>query len=98
MPLATDTGTILTTVGLSPAAFTLALVFALFLMLAVTTLAPDLVLMTGMLLLLLAGVLSPSDALAGLSNEAMVTVAVLYIVGAGVQQTGGVDAIAKLMF
>src|SRR5437868_14183647 len=85
-------------IGISPASFTLGLVVVLFLMLTFTSLAPDLILMTGVLLLLLAGIISPTDALGGLSNEAMVTVAVLYIVGAGVQQTGGVDAIAKLMF
>src|SRR5437868_3848515 len=85
-------------IGISPASFTLGLVVVLFLMLTFTSLAPDLILMTGVLLLLLAGILGPADALGGLSNEAMVTVAVLYVVGAGVQQTGGVDAIAKLMF
>ena len=41
-----------------------------------------------MLALLVMGILSPADALAGLSNEGMVTVAVLYIVGAGVQRNG----------
>src|SRR5215470_13420466 len=86
------------TLGLSPASFTLALIVALFLMLAFSSLAPDLILMSGVLLLILAGVISPSDALAGLSNEGMVTVALLYVVGAGVQQTGGVDAIAKMVF
>src|SRR5262245_20828010 len=86
------------TLGLSPANFTMALVVVLFLMLAFTSLAPDMILMSGVLLLILAGVISPSDALVGLSNEGMVTVAVLYVVGAGVQQTGGVDAIAKMVF
>src|SRR3954469_23837993 len=98
MLFAADTNGFWGAVGISPAAVTLALVVALFLMLALTSLAPDLVLMSGVVLLLLAGIISPTDALMGLSNEAMVTVAVLYVVGAGVQQTGGVDAIAKLMF
>jgi di/tricarboxylate transporter len=86
------------TLGLSPATFTLALVVALFLMLAFSSLAPDLILLSGVLVLILSGVILPGDALAGLSNEGMVTVAVLYVVGAGVQQTGGVDAIAKMVF
>src|SRR5438105_6075007 len=98
MLLATQIEGIWKSFGISPASFTLGLVVVLFLMLAFTSLAPDLILMTGALLLLLAGVLSPAEALGGLANEAMVTVAVLYIVGAGVQETGGVDAIAKLMF
>jgi hypothetical protein len=45
------------TIGLSPASFTLGLVVALFLMLAFTSLAPDLILMKGVLLLLLAGII-----------------------------------------
>jgi di/tricarboxylate transporter len=80
------------------AAFTLVLVVALFLLLAFTTLAPDLILLGGVLSLLVLGILSPGEALAGFSNEGMVTVAVLYIVGAGVQETGGIDTIAKTMF
>ena len=85
-------------IGVTPAQFTLGLVVALFLLLAFTSLAPDLILMLGVLVLLVSGVLSPGEALAGLSNEGMVTVAVLYIVGAGVRETGGVDWIAKSLF
>ncbi|HEX5106130.1 MAG TPA: SLC13 family permease [Pirellulaceae bacterium] len=78
--------------------FTLALIVAVFLALAFTTLAPDIILIGGVILLVVSGVLSPGDALAGLSNEGMVTVGVLYIVGAGVRETGGVDWIAKSLF
>src|SRR5262245_22672854 len=67
-------------------------------MLAFSSLAPDLILLSGVVVLLLTGVISVPDALAGLSNEGMVTVAVLYIVGAGVRETGGVDWIAKGLF
>ncbi|MDP2432880.1 MAG: SLC13 family permease [Pseudomonadota bacterium] len=50
---------------------------------------PDTVMLGGLTLLLLAGVLTPAEALAGLSNEGMVTVAVLYVVVSGLQETGG---------
>jgi len=83
---------------LSPSQFTLAVVMALFLLLAFTTLAPDLILLAGVALLLAVGIVSPADALAGLSNEGMVTVAILYVVGAGVRETGGVDWLAKTLF
>jgi di/tricarboxylate transporter len=96
--LAAQTDALWAAIGITPAHFTLGLVVVLFLMLAFTTLAPDLILMLGVLLLLVSGVLAPSDALAGLSNEGMVTVAVLYVVGAGVRETGGVDWIAKSLF
>src|SRR5262245_13289489 len=80
------------------APFTLGLVGVLFLMLAFSSLAPDILLIMGVVVLLLAGQLTVADALAGFSNEGMVTVAVLYIVGAGVRETGGVDWIAKGLF
>jgi len=38
----------------------------------------------------LAGVLSPEQALSGLANEGMVTVGVLYVVVAGLRETGGI--------
>jgi len=45
-------------------------------------------------LLLGAGILNEKSALAGLANEGMVTVAILYLVGAGVTETGAIDFIA----
>jgi di/tricarboxylate transporter len=45
-------------------------------------------------LLLGAGILNERSALAGLANEGMVTVAILYLVGAGVTETGAIDFIA----
>ncbi|MGH7139724.1 MAG: SLC13 family permease, partial [Pirellulales bacterium] len=83
---------------LSPAAVTLldlGLVFALLLW---SRLSADVVLVGGVALLLFLGILEPREALAGLANEAMVTVGVLYVVGAGVRQTGGVDWIANHLF
>src|SRR3982751_746257 len=77
---------------------TLGLVLLLFGLLTFTSLSADVVLMSGVLGLVLFGILTPSEALAGLSNEGMVTVAILYIVGAGVRETGGVDWIAKGLF
>ena len=58
--------------------------------LATTRYSPDIVLVGGLTLLLLAGVLSPEQALSGLANEGMVTVGVLYVVVAGLRETGGI--------
>lgn len=58
--------------------------------LALTRLAADLVLVAGVTCLLLAGVLTPAEALRGFSNEGMATVAVLYVVAAGLRETGGI--------
>src|SRR5688500_4776818 len=80
------------------AQFTVGLVLALLLLLAFSSLAPDLILIFGVVILLVLGVIDPSTALGGLANEGMVTVAVLYVVGAGVRETGGVDWIAARLF
>jgi di/tricarboxylate transporter len=45
----------------------------------------------GLTLLLVSGILTPQEALSGLANEGMVTVAVLYIVVSGVRNTGGLE-------
>ncbi|EXJ14618.1 SLC13 family permease [Imhoffiella purpurea] len=58
--------------------------------LALTKWPADLVLVGGVTLLLLAGVLTPAEALQGLSNQGMVTVAVLYVVAAGLRETGAI--------
>lgn len=54
---------------------------------------PDLVLLGGLATLLVAGVVTPSEAFAGFSNSAVLTVGALYIVAGGVQHT---DALARL--
>ena len=89
---------ILSYLRVTEAQFSLALVGAILLALVLTTISPDIILITGVLVLVLVGVLSPSEALAGMSNEGMITVAVLFIVGAAIQETGGVDWIAKRLF
>ena len=62
-----------------------------FSILALTRMSADIVMVGGLTLLLLSGVLSPEQALAGLANEGMVTVGVLYVVVAGMRETGGIS-------
>jgi di/tricarboxylate transporter len=50
--------------------------------------APDMVMIGGVVLLLAAGVLTPDEALRGMSNEGMITVAALFVVAASVERTG----------
>jgi di/tricarboxylate transporter len=78
--------------------FTLGLVVVLFLLLAFSALSPDIILILGVVVLLTLGIVTPADALSGFSNEGMITVGVLFIVGAGVRETGGVDWIASRLF
>jgi di/tricarboxylate transporter len=78
--------------------FALAIVGLVLGLLVFTRLTPDVVLLGGLAVFFLSGVLSGPEALAGFSNEGMVTIAVLFIVGAGVVETGGVTWIADRLF
>jgi len=80
------------------AVLTLAVVAAVFVLLVFTTLAPDVLLLGGVIVLLLTGVLDVKEALAGLSNEGMVTVGFLFVVSAGVVETGGISWVAERLF
>ena len=68
------------------------------LLLVLTRIGADIVLVSGVTVLLLLGILSPSDALSGLANEGMVTVGVLYVVVAGLRETGGVNWLGQKLF
>jgi len=67
-------------------------------LLASTRLAPDLVLGSGLMILLLSGVLGTDDALTGFSNEGMITIGLLFVVGAGVVETGAIAWLADRLF
>ena len=78
--------------------YTLTVVAACFGALSLSRAATDMVMIGGVMLLLVAGVLTPAEALAGLSNEGMVTIGMLYIVTSGVQETGAMSGIlARLL-
>lgn len=57
-----------------------------------TRAAPDLILVGALTLLLVANVLTPAEALAGLGNPGLATVGALYAVVAGLTDTGAVQA------
>jgi len=75
--------------------FTISVVLIMLGFLSLTDIGPDTVLMGGVTLLLITGILPPADALAGLANEGMVTVGVLYIVAEGLRQTGVTQIIVE---
>ena len=77
---------------------TLAVIVAIFGSLALTQLATDLVMLAGLTVLLVGGVLSPREALAGFANEGVMTVGVLYVVVAGLRDTGAMSALAQEWF
>lgn len=81
-----------------PAYLSLAVVIGVLLILTFSNLATDLVLIGSVVILLITNILTPAEAFKGMSNEGMLTVAVLYVVSAAVRETGGVDWIALKMF
>lgn len=84
-----------------------AVVLAVLLVLAITDIAADAVLVAGLTVLLAVpiptddgltfGVITPSQGLSGFSNTGMLTVGVLFVVVAGLRETGAVDWLASAM-
>ena len=60
-----------------------------------TRVAADMAFLAGLTALLVCGVLAPSEAFAGLGNPGLVTVGVLYVVVAGIEDTGGIRWIVR---
>jgi di/tricarboxylate transporter len=76
---------------------TLGVLALVFVLLAFSHLSSDLILIGAVVVLMLCGILDPKTSLAGLSNPDLVAVAVLYIVGAGMQDTGAMAMLAEKM-
>ena len=74
---------------------TLFTITATFLLNALTNLPAEVVFLGGLAVLLMTGILDTETALAGFSNAGMVTVGVLYVVVAGLQQTGGLTWVSQ---
>lgn len=63
--------------------------------LVATRAAADMVFLGGLAVLVLAGVVSPPQAFGGLANEGVITLAVLYVVVVGLQETGAIRWIGR---
>ncbi len=69
---------------------TISVILSCFAAMASNRVAPDIALMGGVTILLLSGILTPAEAFLGLSNEGVITVAVLYVVVTGLKETGAI--------
>lgn len=76
---------------------TVAVLLLCFGLLVTSKYATDVVMMGGLTLLLAAGVLTPVEALQGFANEGVATIAVLYVVVSGLQETGVVQWLSTIM-
>ncbi|MCL1479725.1 MAG: SLC13 family permease [Marinobacter sp.] len=74
---------------------TLITLFSVLSTLSFTRVSADLVLMAALAFLLITGILGPVDALAGFGNPGVITIATLYVVAAGLKETGAVQWIAQ---
>ncbi|MBU0791851.1 MAG: SLC13 family permease [Gammaproteobacteria bacterium] len=77
--------------------FTLSLIGLVFLALVTTRIAADVILMAAMGCLIISGVLTVGEGLAGFANPGVMTIAILYIVAAGLQETGAVQWLSKYL-
>ncbi|MEM8609678.1 MAG: SLC13 family permease [Myxococcota bacterium] len=76
---------------------TIGVIVAMVVVMAANLAGPDLVLIGGLTVLLLFGIIDPSEAFIGMSNPAVITIAALFVVAAGVKETGGLDLAARLV-
>ena len=72
--------------------FTLTIVAGTTGALMLTRIAPDLILVAALTALMVSGILSPTEALAGLGNPGLATVGVLFVVVAGLKDTGAIQS------
>lgn len=58
-----------------------------------TSISPDVVFLGGLTVLIITQAISPEEALVGFSNQGMLTVAALYVVAAGLKETGAIQLV-----
>jgi di/tricarboxylate transporter len=73
----------------------LAVVIAVFPLMAFSRLGPDIVLLGAVILLLTLGIIDPSQALGGFASTGLFTVAFMYVLVTAIRQTGGIDLIIR---
>ncbi|BBB25461.1 SLC13 family permease [Amphritea japonica] len=79
------------------AGLTLFILVSVLLLLVFSHLAADMVLLAAMGVLIIAKVLTPSEALVGFSNPGVITIAAFYVIAAGLKETGAVRWIGQLL-
>ena len=78
--------------------YTLAIIATALVMLSMTPAPTEVVLLGAMIMLSVAGVISPSEALSGFSSPGVMTIAALYVVIAGLRETGTIAWFSHLVF
>ncbi|WP_461480582.1 SLC13 family permease [Porticoccus sp.] len=73
----------------------LALTLGALLVLAFSRIGPHLVMMVVLSILSISGILTAGEALSGFSNSGVITVAAMFVVAAGIYDTGGIDLLVN---
>ena len=61
-------------------------------------LTPDVLVLGAVVLLILAGILTPEEALSGFANPAVITVGALFVLAGAARQTGALEMLSKQLF
>ncbi len=78
--------------------YTLAIVALMIIALAREIAGPDLIMMAGLFALAAPGILTPAETFAGFANPAVASIGALFIVSAGLRETGLLEAFALRLF
>lgn len=73
----------------------IAVILGCLMLLVGTRISADVVFLGGLTVLIVTQVVPPSEALAGFSNQGMLTVAALYVVAAGLKETGAIQYVVN---
>ena len=75
--------------------FVLGVILLCLLLLLASKLSPDVIFFGGLTLIIVFGIIPVEEALVGFSNEGMLTVAALYVVATGLNETGAIQFVIK---
>jgi di/tricarboxylate transporter len=78
-------------------AITMMVLMGLVVGLAMEKWPPETVMLTALLVLVCTGIVKMDEALLGFSNPAVLTIAALFVVGGGMQATGAIDSLSRLV-
>jgi di/tricarboxylate transporter len=74
---------------------TVAVILAAFVAMARSLSTPDVILLAGAVLVTVLGVITPDDMIRGFANPGMLTIAALFVVAAGLRETGALDRLGR---
>jgi di/tricarboxylate transporter len=77
---------------------TVSVLVAILALIASARVPADFAMLGGLILLLIAGIVTPREALAGMAEPGMITVAALFIVAAGIRETGALNLVTEKLF